>query len=154
MEFYRDVYGNQLYLTFDPKQFIEEKHVLVLPFYKDQLIFTKHRTRGIELPGGKIEEGETALAAAVREVYEEIGAALSAITLIGQYVVERPEGKLVKSIYTATVARLLTMTFDTDTDGPVAFAQIPTDVMNDPAFSPFMKDGVYIRTLQYLGFVQ
>lgn len=151
MEIYHDVFGNEVKLTFDPEKFLEAKHVLILPFYKDQLVFTRHRIRGIELPGGKVEMEETPLAAAVREVYEEIGASLSEIKQIGQYIIDLPKGRMVKSIYYATIDQLIPIAFETDTDGPIWFDQLPTHVQDIPEFSAYMKDEVYPRTLKHLG---
>jgi 8-oxo-dGTP diphosphatase len=151
METYRDLFGNTVYLTFDPNEFENAGHVLILPFYHGQLVFARQRERGIELPGGKVEKGETPLAAAVRETYEEIGASLSEIRLIGQYIVDLPNGRMVKAIYTALVDQLHPIPFDTDTLGPVIFESIPIDVKENPEFSPYMKDEVYPRTLEYLG---
>ena len=31
-------------------------HVLSIPVYNDQLLFTQHKIRGIEFPGGKVEK--------------------------------------------------------------------------------------------------
>lgn len=153
MEKYENVLGYTIYLTFDEKEIEPEKHVLILPFYQGKLVFTKHKQRGIELPGGKIEEGETPLAAAVREVYEEIGASLSEIKRIGQYIIECPPERIVKTIYVATIEKIVDIPFSTDTDGPIWFEEIPTDVQNDPNFSIFMKDEVYPRTLKQLGLI-
>ena len=33
-------------------------HVLAIPLYQSQLLFTHHKLRGIEFPGGKVEKGE------------------------------------------------------------------------------------------------
>ncbi len=154
METYHDLFGNRIKLTFDPDKFLEAKHVLVLPFYQDRLIFTRHRIRGIELPGGKVEAEETPLAAAVREVYEEIGASLTEIKQIGQYIVDLPNGRMVKSIYLATIYELLPIQFETDTEGPIWYDQLPTYVQDNPEFSVYMKDEVYPRTLKFLGLLK
>ena len=34
-------------------------HVLTIPIYNHQLLFTRHKVRGVEFPGGKVESGET-----------------------------------------------------------------------------------------------
>lgn len=151
MEYYHDYYGHTIQLTFDPNEFFDAKHVLVLPFYKGKLVFTHHRERGIELPGGKVEAGESPLAAAVREVYEEIGASLTEIKLIGQYIVDLSDGKMVKSIYKATIDQLHEIPFISDTNGPIWFEQLPIQVKDNPQFSVYMKDEVYPRTLKQLG---
>lgn len=48
-------------------------------FEGDRLLLTQLKSRGWDLPGGHIEEGETPEEAVRREVYEESGAALAVI---------------------------------------------------------------------------
>ena len=38
-------------------------HVLAIPLYQSQLLFTHHKLRGIEFPGGKVEKGEESIQA-------------------------------------------------------------------------------------------
>ncbi|MBE3553844.1 MAG: NUDIX domain-containing protein [Thermicanus sp.] len=151
MERYEDLQGSPLFLTFTPSEFRKPGHVLILPYYKGNLLFIRHRIRGIEFPGGKIEQGETPMAAAVREVYEEAGASLREIHLIGQYILPAYRPELIKSIYVATVEVLLPLPGMTDSLGPIQFDPLPLDVKEDPRFSPYMKDAVYPRLLQVLG---
>jgi nucleoside triphosphatase YtkD len=49
-------------------------HVLAIPVYNNQLLFTNHQHRGIEFPGGKVEISEQSKEAVIRELYEETGA--------------------------------------------------------------------------------
>lgn len=151
MEEYTGLKGEPIYLTFNPNEFKEPGHVLIVPFYQGELLFIRHRERGIELPGGKIERGETPLAAAVREVYEEAGASLCEIHLIGQYLLPSYTPELVKNIYVAKVADLLPLPGESDTLGPIRFPSIPTSVKEDDRFSPYMKDAIYPRLLEVLG---
>ena len=49
--------------------------VVCVSRYKDKFVFSYNKKRnGFEIPGGHIEEGESWLAAAEREMYEETGA--------------------------------------------------------------------------------
>ena len=46
-------------------------HVLAIPLYQSQLLFTQHKMRGIEFPGGKVEEGEQSIQAIKRELLKK-----------------------------------------------------------------------------------
>ncbi|WP_126426049.1 NUDIX domain-containing protein [Brevibacillus marinus] len=149
MYFFEDDFGRPVSLTFDAAMYRKRpaQHVLIFPFYEGKLVFTIHTIRGIELPGGKIEPGETSLAAAVRETYEETGCSLAAIEKIGQYVVDHT---LVKDIYVARVEAKVAEMRGGTVGGTVIFAAIPEDVKGNPRFSRFLYDDVYPLTLAYL----
>ncbi|WP_035295204.1 NUDIX domain-containing protein [Brevibacillus thermoruber] len=142
-----DNFGLPVTLTFDPAVYRKRRarHVLVFPFWKGRLVFTRHRTRGIELPGGKVEPGESSLAAAVRETYEETGATLEAIERIGQYTVNHD---LVKDIYVARVLNLEAEPPGTDVAERVLFEETPLQVRDDPRFSRYLYDDVYPLALE------
>ncbi len=57
---------------------------------------------GWSLPGGKIEEGESAVDAAVREVDEELGIKVSSLDPIGQR--EHPETKKIIHYFASAIA--------------------------------------------------
>lgn len=46
-------------------------HVLAIPLYKNQLLLLKDKMRGIEFPGGKVEEGEQSIQAIKRELLKK-----------------------------------------------------------------------------------
>ena len=51
------------------------KYAVIASRYKDKWVFCKHKERNtFEIPGGHREQGETASAAAMRELMEETGA--------------------------------------------------------------------------------
>ena len=53
----------------------ELTRVICVSEYKGKWVYSKHKERGTwEIPGGHIEEGESWLEAAKRELYEETGA--------------------------------------------------------------------------------
>ncbi len=104
---FTDYHGQQVTLRFERHSFeIEAKHVFVICTYKDKWLLTKHKKRGLEFPGGKVEQGETLEEAAVREVYEEVGGVVKSLTFIGEYFVQDPHNPFVKAIFFGEVERL------------------------------------------------
>ncbi|WP_411501862.1 NUDIX domain-containing protein [Brevibacillus centrosporus] len=142
MHAFLDDFGLPVELTFEHEEYSnhEARHVLIFPFWHGKLLFTRHRTRGIELPGGKVEPGENSLAAAVREVYEETGAVLDGIERIGQYTVDH---SMRKDIYIARVLEYASLPSGSDVAETVIFSHFPTDVKGDPQFSRLLYDDVY-----------
>ena len=103
MYFFKDLNGYDVTLSFVPDTFsIPAKHVLILANKEDKWLVTKHPERGIEFPGGKVEEGETLLEAAKREAYEETGATLIDVFWFAEYTVHT-EPPFRKVVYRATV---------------------------------------------------
>lgn len=48
-------------------------YVYVIAFKRDKFLMVRHARRSWEMPGGKVEEGETPEMAAAREFFEETG---------------------------------------------------------------------------------
>ena len=74
------------------QKYLKHSSVLLLLFEDNNELFAclikrplhmKHHAGQIALPGGRIEEGETALETALRETHEEIGISSGKITILG-----------------------------------------------------------------------
>lgn len=148
---FQDILGQNIYLTFSPQLFSNEPdHVLIVAIYQGKLLFTCHSKRGWELPGGKIEPGETPEQAAVREAWEETGAIIKNMRQIGEYRVSGVETPpFIKAIYLAQVESMgkLPQGFET-----TEAALFPIHVNpHQETFSPYMKDQVFANIQERLG---
>lgn len=143
MNTFRDYYNNEVKLTFEDHYFSNEpKHVWVICWYKNKWLLTKHKSRGMEFPGGKVEQGETAEQAAVREVMEETGGVIDQLKYVGQYYVAGKGGSVIKNVYYAVVSELLERSTYYETHGPVLLRNVPNNVRHNSEFSFIMKDDV------------
>ncbi|WP_372010793.1 NUDIX domain-containing protein [Paenibacillus chitinolyticus] len=133
---------------------IEEANcVLIFAFYKGKLVLVRHHCRGWELPGGNREEGESIIQTVIREMYEEAGGELESIERIGQYLIyEQGHLVFVKNIYISKVSVLRELPNGFETDEVMLLATIPKqiEIMEDPAFSPYMKDSVYLIVAEWI----
>lgn len=138
-----DYYQNEVKLSFEDHPFSKKpKHVWVICNFRGNWLLTKHKDRGLEFPGGKVEKGESARGAAIREVMEETGGIIEEINYIGQYFVVGKGGKIVKNVYFAEIASLTEQKTYFETEGPVIVKSIPEDVKRNERYSFIMKDGV------------
>lgn len=140
---FKDYYNNTVQLSFLDHPFSENpKHVWVICRYKGKWLLTDHKERGMEFPGGKVEPGESADQAAVREVMEETGATIQKLHYIGQYKVEGRHDTVIKNVYFAEIDTLLPQPTYYETKGPVLLRNIPANVKRKSNFSFIMKDAV------------
>lgn len=152
MESFFDYYGGTVRLSFEKGKFtIEPKHVLVICRMGKHWLLTKHKVRGLEFPGGKVESGESLEQAAIREVKEETGAALAHIEQIGEYEVTANSDSFVKAVFYGEVMELNKKAHYFETDGPALIEEdqlLPQ--LNNQEFSYIMKDQVIKRSLEFI----
>ncbi|QZT32614.1 NUDIX domain-containing protein [Caldalkalibacillus thermarum TA2.A1] len=146
---FRGAYHHRVELKLFPKEFHEAGHVVALALYQNQLVFTRHKRRGIEWPGGKVEKGESPLEAMVRELKEETGGVARSVWLVGQYTVfPAGETPFVKNIYVAVISHLVQhYVTGEDTYGPV-LCDPNIHPSEEQGYSPLVCDGVFDRVRQ------
>ncbi|MBY7740336.1 NUDIX domain-containing protein [Paenibacillus polymyxa] len=126
--------------------YLEPNAALIFAYYDAQLIFTHHRRRGWELPGGKREFGESILQTAIRELYEETGGEAERIEPIAQYVgYENDKVNFVKTVFIAMVAKIGKPINNNETDYIKLVYDPPTanEILENDEFSILLKDRVY-----------
>ena len=150
---FRDFYKNEVQLSFRNHPFSKNpRHVWVICRYDNKWLLTKHKDRGLEFPGGKVEKGESPKEAALREVMEETGGVIKKIQYIGQYYVAGKAGHVVKNVYYAEVEKLEVQDTYYETEGPVLLEKIPSNVKHDNKYSFIMKDDVLTHCLEKLNY--
>lgn len=151
MQEFKDFHGSRVRMSFAENAFSQApKHVLILCQYEEQWLLTKHSKRGLEFPGGKVEEGETLEAAAHREVLEETGAVLDALEFIGEYEVEDEKGSFVKAIFHGKVREFILQDSYYETDGPVLVDKDILDKRFGDEYSFIMKDQVIENSILFI----
>lgn len=78
------------FYSLDDKCEYKLKYVVIVAEYQDRFIIVKHKDRATwEIPGGRIEDGESFDKAAQRELYEETGALEFELLPVAFYSVTR-----------------------------------------------------------------
>lgn len=148
---FTDYYKNEVRLSFEHEPFSHDpRHVWVIAQFEEKWLLTKHKGRGLEFPGGKVEEGETAEEAAVREVMEETGALVKELKYVAQYFVDGKRDKIIKNVYFATIDRLEEQPTYYETLGPQLLDELPKEIKQNSTFSFMMKDEVLQHCVAYI----
>ncbi|WP_318507903.1 RNA deprotection pyrophosphohydrolase [Bacillus sp. T3] len=151
MEQFFDENGCTVQLVFKQQGFEQpSRHVLVLCRFVDKWLLTAHKERGWEFPGGKIEVGESAEQAAIREVFEETGGLLETFFPLGEYRVSNGRSSFVKTIFFGSVKELIEKNTYLETDGPVFEDGNILETRFQPKYSYIMKDDVIKKSIEYL----
>ncbi|MGV3244271.1 RNA deprotection pyrophosphohydrolase [Staphylococcus sp. 11261D007BR] len=144
---YRDKYQQQVELTYRSDG--DEKtgsHVLALPIYRNQLLFTKHKRRGIEFPGGKCEAGEKSEQGLERELYEETGASIQDAYYIAQYSVNGTHNHFNKDVYVVFVDRIECKEDYLETNGPILYHTV--EDIPEKEKSELLKDRAILQCVE------
>ncbi|MEH6944661.1 RNA deprotection pyrophosphohydrolase [Bacillus sp. JJ722] len=142
-----DANGNNVYFSTDDHPFSScPDHVLVIVHSNLGWVFTNHKVRGLEFPGGKREEGETIEQAAIREVWEETGAQIQELIYIGQYQVGSGSTSFVKNVYFSHTVAFDKKADYMETNGAVIMEQLPESFTEDK-YSYIMRDQVVLLSL-------
>ena len=100
-------------------------HVLAVQVFNDKLLFTKHKHRGIELPGGKVEKNEKSIDAILRELHEETGAIPKKTHYIAQYQIKTKDKSLfLKDVFFIEVSHIENSSSYYETNGPCLYVKI------------------------------
>lgn len=148
---FNDLNKNRVLLEFKKSAFsTPPQHVLVICFYKNNWLLTKHKKRGLEFPGGKAEEGETIEETALREVFEETGAVLKNLSYIGEYEVSEGDHTFVKAIFYGEAEKLEKKESYLETEGPVLIEGDILKLRHGEDYSFIMKDMVIEKSILYI----
>lgn len=151
MFIFKDYYNNEVKLSFADHPFSQHpKHVFVICQFQDKWLLTEHKERGLEFPGGNVEEGESAVQGAIREVKEETGALIDQMSYVGQYFVNGKKKPVIKNIYFAQIQKLFKQETYYETKGPVLLDEIPNNIKTNDSFSFIMKDDVLYHSMQHI----
>ncbi|MBQ0138297.1 MAG: NUDIX domain-containing protein [Kurthia sp.] len=117
---------------------VKPTHVLMLAKYEGKWILTDHPMRGIEFPGGKLEQGETLEQAAIREAYEETGAIIKAVEWLATYYVQHQQQPFAKAVFIATADSVEPNFVHHETNGLVLMSDDELFASDNLSF--YMKD--------------
>ncbi len=147
---FEDVYGNYMTLTFLKEESDSPNDVLIFTLSPQGVVMMKHPVRGIEVPGGKINQDESPSDAAKRELYEETGAIVDKIDWIGHYNIYNKQQQLMisKAIFFATASHFSEIPASSESLGVLFFSTKPE--VKGEEFSFIMKDPLFELLWSYL----
>ncbi len=118
------------------------KYVVIQTRYQGQWVYCKHEKRStFETPGGHIEEGESALKAAKRELFEETGAQEFSIEAVCDYSVTVNDQASLGRMYLADVTAFDDIPQGSEIES-ISFQPRMPDHLTYPAIQPLLYDVV------------
>ncbi|MFQ3802251.1 RNA deprotection pyrophosphohydrolase [Staphylococcus equorum] len=145
---FKDSENDDVFLSYkNDENHADGNHVLIIPIYQAQLLFTNHKMRGIEFPGGKKELGESSEVAAARELFEETGATIKKCNYIAQYRVVRQNGlSFTKDVFMVVVKDVEQQQDYLETNGPLFYNNV-YDIPEERK-SYLLKDAAILQCLE------
>ncbi|WP_144513999.1 NUDIX domain-containing protein [Bacillus sp. FJAT-22090] len=135
---FQDLNGIRVELSFERGAFpIRAMHVLILAKHENKWLLTKHPKRGLEFPGGKVEDNETIEEAAIRETLEETNVEIHHVEWFAEYMVLDIE-PFSKVVFVAKVREINENKVNYETEGAVWLTT--EELVNSENLSFHMKD--------------
>lgn len=119
------------------------RFAVIVSRYQDQWVFVKHKKRNtLEIPGGKKELGESILACAKRELYEETGALVYDIKPVCVYSVKREiEPESFGMLYVAEIEQFSKLP-ESEIDHIELLDELPKENWTYPEIQPLLCEYV------------
>lgn len=120
-------------------KFYDTCNEVIVSRFQDQWVFVKHRKRDtLEIPGGKRELGESILACAKRELYEETGADIYELEPVCVYSVKRDgEDESFGMLYIAQIEQI-SMLPESEIEHVEFLDELPKENWTYPEIQPLL----------------